>query len=147
MPSVGRGIGCESRLNELGGACSRLVGDPVEFFQCRSGTDLPALEAFAEVAQRVLVIPQALPESLNLHQDSRVRSDTFEGVRDVIKDVQVFDDRADLGLPHVVPAGREAKKVARISDRGIRVRQAFHPCKDLIPRAARRLAQRREETR
>ena len=93
------------------------------------------------------MVSHVLPERLNLRQNTRLRVDTFEGVCDVVEHVQVFDDRANLGLPHVMPAGREAKKVARRHDRGIRVRQAFHLRKDLILRAARCLAQRRKEPR
>ena len=109
--------------------------------------DLPALKACPKFVHRVLVIPHALPESLNVHQDSLVRVDTFEGVCDVVEYVQIFDNRADLRLPHVTPAGREGEEVARSHDRGIRVCQAFHPRKDLIPRARRCLAERRKEPR
>ena len=147
MPSERRGIGEETVLNELGGARSRLARDPVEFFESLSGTYLPSLEALPKVVHRVLVVPHALPECLNLRQDARGRVDRFEGVCDVVKDVQVFDDRADLGLPHVAPPGRTGEKVAGSHDRGIRVCQAIHLRKDLILRSSRRLAERREEAR
>ena len=86
-------------------------------------------------------------ERLNVRQDVRVRADCFEGVCDVIEDVQVFDERANLVVPHVAPAGREREQVVRRHDRGIRVRQASHLRQNLIPRACGCLAERREETR
>lgn len=79
----------------------------VEFFQRLCGSDLPALEALPEVVYGVFVITHTLPESLNIRQDVRVRTDCFEAACDVIENVQVFEDRADLVAPHIAPAGRD----------------------------------------
>ena len=80
----------------------------------------------------VFVVTHTLSESLNIRQDVRVRTDCFEGIRDVIEDVQVCDDRANLVAPYVAPAGRTREEVARSHDCGIRVRQAINARKNLI---------------
>ena len=101
----------------------------------------------SDSSHRVLVISHTIPESLTLRQNTRLRIDTFQGVRDVVEYIQVLDNRPDLVIPHVWPAGLEYEEVTRSHQCGIGVRQTIYLRKDLILPALCRLAERREETR
>ena len=78
------------------------------------------------------MITHTLSESLYIRRDARIRAHSFEGIRDVVENVQVFEDRADLVAPHIAPAGRTREEVARSHDCGIRVRQAINARNNLI---------------